>query len=115
MTRERAKELLPIIQAYAEGKMVEIYSPHSGEWKALDQPNFDTYSSYRIKPEPKYIPYDETDNLLGEVVVKKRTTEKYLIIGQDKLVMYGSGYIISYGNLLADFTHLDGTPFGKLA
>ena len=32
MTREEAKEILPIIQAFAEGKTIE-YREYDGEWK----------------------------------------------------------------------------------
>lgn len=60
MTREEAKELFPVIQAYAEGKTIEILDPH-GNWKEAKNPLFTdslTYNSikYRIKPESKYRP-----------------------------------------------------------
>ena len=32
MTREEAKELLPIIQAYAEGKIIQIYDDVEEVW-----------------------------------------------------------------------------------
>lgn len=52
MTRENAKQLLPIIQAYAEGKTVEHYSAVDGRWWAVDDPHFDSPpKSYRIAPE----------------------------------------------------------------
>ena len=57
LTREEAKEMLPIIQAWADGQTVDWYDPAIG-WRlsrfTLDfdkKPNF-----YRIKPEPKYRP-----------------------------------------------------------
>ena len=58
MTREEAKELLPIIQAFAEGKTIQF--------KTKDRPWFDLLDNnlemrevfkYRIKPEPKYRPF----------------------------------------------------------
>lgn len=50
MTREHAKELLPIITAYAEGKTIE----HDiGGWKTLENPTFrDPPERYRVAPEP---------------------------------------------------------------
>lgn len=52
MNRERAKELLPIIQAYAEGKTVEYFSSLGTEWHELTDPLFfDASIEYRIKPE----------------------------------------------------------------
>ena len=58
MTREEAKKLLPIIQAFAEGKTIQF--------KTKDRPWFDLLDNnlemrevfkYRIKPEPKYRPF----------------------------------------------------------
>ena len=51
MTRKHAKELLPILQAYAEGKTIQTIMPN-GEWRDCEKPSF-TYnlSFYRIKPE----------------------------------------------------------------
>lgn len=52
MNRERAKELLPIIEAYANGATVEIYAEAVGEWEEIADPSWVTNSAYRIKPEP---------------------------------------------------------------
>ncbi len=54
MTRERAKELAPIIQAYGEGKSVQ-WKRSTGEWVDSDGINCSDGNSgtkYRIKPEP---------------------------------------------------------------
>lgn len=61
MTRERAKELLPIIQAYVEGKKIQFLSRQqqlNGEWIDIwydcvepYEPNFFEQTEYRIKPE----------------------------------------------------------------
>ena len=60
MTREEAKELLPIIQAYAEGKTIQ-YRNVVCEWEDVtieeDLSFADNPSEYRIKPEPKYRPF----------------------------------------------------------
>jgi hypothetical protein len=53
MTREAAKELLPIITAFAEGKEIEFR--HTSEmWIAITtEPDFHhAPARYRIKPEP---------------------------------------------------------------
>ena len=54
MNRERAKELLPIIQAYAEGKKVQ-YMDSLGAWKDVADPTFDPVLKWRVKPEPMEI------------------------------------------------------------
>ena len=52
MNRDRAKKLLPIIQAYAEGKTVEYFSALDTEWHELTYPLFfDASIEYRIKQE----------------------------------------------------------------
>ena len=54
MTRERAKELLPIIQAYAEGKKVQFKAVGYDGWYDVDDEdgiNEGTRYEYRIKPE----------------------------------------------------------------
>ena len=57
MTKEEAKELLPIIQAFAEGKTIE-YSNQDKQWFKTDYPIWTNNCKYRIKPEPKYKPFD---------------------------------------------------------
>lgn len=56
MTREKAKELLPVIQAFAEGKTIQgkIKGVEGGNWYDLNgsELHFDA-DFYRIKPEPR--------------------------------------------------------------
>ena len=51
MNRDEAITILPIIQAFAEGKTVQINE--DGKWKTYDTYSF-TFPAelYRIKPEP---------------------------------------------------------------
>ena len=68
MTREEAKELLPIIQAFAEGKTIEIYN--NTEWQdwIIESIKFDCKPScYRIKPEPKYRPFKSKEECWNEM------------------------------------------------
>ena len=52
MNRERARELLPIIQAFAEGKTIECCQVGC-LWETIKEPTFNTDYEYRIKPEPR--------------------------------------------------------------
>ena len=68
LTREEAKEMLPIIQAWADGQTVDWYDPAIG-WRlsgfTLDfdkKPNF-----YRIKPEPRYRPFKTREECWNEM------------------------------------------------
>ena len=40
MTRARAKELAPIIQAYAEGEKIEYRAPYARTWTAIENPEW---------------------------------------------------------------------------
>ena len=68
LTREEAKEMLPIIQAWADGQTVDWYDPAIG-WRlsgfTMDfdkKPNF-----YRIKPEPRYRPFKTREECWEEM------------------------------------------------
>ena len=70
MTREEAKEWLPIIQAWAEGKPIQ-YQINPGSW-VIDI-NKDLYtrnppSNYRIKPEPNYRPFKSQEECWNEML-----------------------------------------------
>ena len=69
MTREEAKQMLPIIQAYAEGKAIQIKK--EGDWLEVGK-NTEVYfsesqSDYRIKPEPKYRPFKTQEECWSEM------------------------------------------------
>jgi len=54
MTPERAKELLPIIQAFAEGKKIQTSNDIARlGWWDVDSPIFRDSMEYRIKPTKK--------------------------------------------------------------
>lgn len=55
MTRERARELAPIIAAFGDGKDIETARVgFNNDWAIMDEPNFNGETlRYRIKPEFK--------------------------------------------------------------
>lgn len=57
MNREKARALLPIIEAYAEGKIIQRRNTVNGEWRDATAPlEFgDLVETYRIKPEPRKV------------------------------------------------------------
>lgn len=67
MTREKAKELAPIIQAFGDGVNVE-YNEGNG-WHDASDPRWYSDVDYRIKPEPKTRPMTR-----GEVLYMVTTT-----------------------------------------
>ena len=109
MTREEAKELLPIIQAFAEGKTIEFIND-DGEWEEVDYPTWGKSFVYRIKPEPKYRPFNTQDECWQEMQNHHpfgwiKRDGKYVNI---TLVSGGC----SYDDHFKTVTFADGTPFG---
>ena len=68
MNREEAKKFLPIIQAFAEGKKIEMYYHSDKEWKDVFNPLFNLCCEYRVKPEPKYRPFKDADECWNEML-----------------------------------------------
>ena len=70
MNSKEAAELLPIIQAFAEGKDIEYRTKGFNEsWKKVTQIPELSFKSfeYRIKPEPKYRPFKNAEECLKEM------------------------------------------------
>lgn len=55
MNRDNAKDYLPLVQALAEGKVIQLQYGN-GTWHKVEDPSFDLpVDQYRIKPEPREI------------------------------------------------------------
>lgn len=71
MTREKVKELLPIIQAFAEGKEIEIKTKEGVRWSTLEEDDIQYLDfkkcDFRIKPEPKYRPFKNAEECFEEM------------------------------------------------
>ena len=66
----KVSEQIAIIKAYEDGKTIERRAFFTSEWKSIDninnyQFNFAEYE-YRIKPVPKYRPYESVDEAFNE-------------------------------------------------
>ena len=122
MNRKEATELLPIIQAYAEGKEIEIFDKTMKMWKTAMLPHFDCDSNnYRIKPESTYRPFKDAEECWAEMQkhqpfgwVKDKDTQKFLVCkALGKLFFIGiEDKPYNYKEVLRDYTFADGTPFG---
>lgn len=121
MTRENAKALLPIIQAHAEGKIIQINRPLVG-WEDSYEPLFNgDPSSYRIKPEPKFRPLKDAEECWNEMQkhqpfgwVKDRNGSKFVIENVDSrgfVEVYDEG-TCSFKEVFENRTFVDGLPFG---
>ena len=129
MTREEIKELLPIMQAWAEGKIIQFRKKGTVEWVDLYEDDLSVSSAYyyRIKPESKYRPFKSQEECWNEMHkhpdfgwVKGNATGEYkqvICISGYKAelifnVFYGSPAYHSSKMMFSSYTFTDGTPFG---
>ena len=128
MTREEAKEMLPIIQAWADGKIIQVRE--KGRWVELCIDDFTrSPDMYRIKPEPKYRPFKSQEECWNEMLrhqpigwVKSKKSGAFYSIGSvlwdkefdDVFVTFACDGMLgrSSKSMFEDFTFSDGTPFG---
>lgn len=53
MTPERCKELLPVMQGFAEGNVVQFRGKGCEGWIITTDPDWSEGVDYRLKPEPR--------------------------------------------------------------
>lgn len=127
MNRQQAKELLSIIQAYAEGKSIQYQcshpTPHWEDISPSESVNFSSHSSrYRIKPEPKYRPFANREECWQEMLkhqpfgwVKAYNGQFVITEIRDSKATIGTGRnnnFLSYDYIFKEYTFADGTLFG---
>ena len=121
MTKEKAKYLAEIFNAYAEGKPIEVFL--DGEWCEITSNgfNFDVENdSYRIKKEPKYRPFKNAKECLEEMrkhqpvgwVKSKKTSMFYCIttLGESLIAINSCYY--KFNECYYNFNFADGQPLG---
>ena len=134
MTREEMKDLLPIMQAFADGKTIE-YSSDGDLWIETDTPTWCSDKFYRIKKEPQYRPFKTKEECWNEMlkhqpfgwVKEKGDRPSYELLAcvseNDEapisFAVYGSvgmGIIdrpsIKFNEMFNAFTFADSAPFG---
>lgn len=120
MTREQAKELLPIIQAFVDGKTIEARTNSISKWIETTTPKFDLLHEYRIKPEPKYRPFKNVEECWQEMQKHRpfgwvRVINRYKNILELRDSKNGIELLEehwAYKDLCERVTFADGTPFG---
>ena len=129
MTREEAKQLLPIIQAFAEGKVIECRTKPSAvkgtdipnEWTEMKEIEYWNNIEYRIKQEPKYRQFKDAEECWQEMMKHQPfgyTYDRFNGI-RDCItkvattgVSYDSPTVISFAEIFGRFVFADGVPFG---
>ena len=130
MTREEAKQLLPIIQAFAEGEIIEcrtkpgtISAGIPNEWTEIKEIGFWNGIEYRIKPESKYRHFANAEECWQEMLKHhpfgwlngdKCFYNIVSVSNIDVSMANVSGDIVTldFSDVMEDNTFADGTPFG---
>lgn len=129
MNRKEAKEFYPIMQAFAEGRVIECRTKPSAvkgtdvpnDWTEMKEIKFWNNTEYRIKPESIYRPFKDAEECWEEMMkhqpfgwVKDRDGDKTFIgsINSDNSTFTCSSEILFLKDIFEDFTFIDGIPFG---
>lgn len=129
MTREEANDILLILQAFAEGKVIQMLDDRR-IWTDLtereglpigtlgESPNI-----FRIKPEPKYRPFANAEECwqemlkhepFGWVKCKEDGSLGLITLIINEASIYVNGIGSNSERTMRGFTFADGTPFGIL-
>ena len=127
--RNEAKILVPIISAYAEGRILQ-YKEEEG-WRDIEDSEglsintiIKDAENYRIKPEVKYRPFANAEECwkemekhqpFGWIKCKDASVpSKFMIINsvRNEEVSITSGIDFTYSELVEYYTFIDETPFG---
>ena len=125
MTKENIKELLPLVSAFSEDKIIQ--HNYNGIWIDEYNPLFnDDPKNYRIKEDPIYEQFTFDDSRLFKdkwIKLKLKNDEVantlYRIIRIDNYsisIIASSGilFFVSYYNLLKDYVFENRLPCGKI-
>ena len=131
MNRNQAKEFYPILQAYAEGRVIEYRTNPNvikrrdtpNDWTEMNEIEFWNNAEYRIKPEPKYHPFANAEECWQEMLkhkpfgwVKDKKDGHYALITSvltDEKEVYIDGISgLALYTSINYYTFADDTPFG---
>ena len=125
MTREEVKKMLPVLQAFANGKTIEsrCIKGDKSLWYDDEDPTFDNDLEYRIKPEPTYRPFKDAKECWKEMQkhqpfgwIKGKEGEHHslitsIIADEEEVYINGiSGFVLD--EVMEHYTFADGLPFG---
>ena len=120
MTREEAKKKLPIIQAYAEGKEIEMFVRN--RWETAESPGFTMEAkNYRIKPEPKYRPFKTKEecwnemhchSFFGLLIRIDSGAHVSIVKATSNAILLNNVGLCTFKDAVKYYKFIDGTPFG---
>ena len=132
MDRNQAKEFYPILQAFAEGKVIETRTDPNvvgkgledlNDWTEMKEIEYWNNTEYRIKPEVKFRPFKDAEECWQEMLKHKpfgwikgkegehRSLITSIIADEEEVYINGiSGFVLD--EIMEHYTFVDGTPFG---
>ena len=137
MNGKRAKELIPVLQAYAEGKPFQYKAKDTGKWcywnySFSPECSFSDDVEYRIPPkaeEPKSRPFEDTAEFILHyqqhfnavcppyaeplIWIKDKRDNRYLITGYDEKGVFIEDMWKDMKDLFNDYVFLDGSQCGE--
>lgn len=130
MNRIEARKFYPILQAFAEGRVIECRTKPSAlgkgwrdmnGWTEMKDIVYWDNVEYRIKPEPKYRPFKDAEECwcemlkhepFGWVIRNDYHVNIANLIRQSITFADNEGRNSSFSELLEDCTFADGKKFG---
>lgn len=119
MNRKETAERIKIMQAFVDGKQIQ-YKEYDGKWKDVKDPIWSCDNEYRIKPEPKYRSFNDTEECWQEMLKHqplgwiKASHGYFNIIGimDDNINFDTKDNWLNYEYMFKMYKFIDGTPFG---
>lgn len=129
MTIEETKERIAVMQAYVDGKQIQVECS-DGKWADVPEPSWSINGNFRVKPEPKYRPFKDADECWQEmlkhepfgwvVIIENNLSIKYNIQALIQDGVKGTAVLTDdvmsekfpFEGVLQKFTFVDGAPFG---
>lgn len=130
------KEKIKVMQAYVDEKQIQCIPKGGIDWYDVttSDPVWDWAKyDYRVKPERKYIPYKNTDEMVKDycerfgvesgsyvppiIWIVNEGVKGMVIAFSEKFVRLSYGTSVAecgLGWLLNNYKYLDGSPIGKL-
>lgn len=132
MTREEANKILPILQAFAEGKVIQMLD-NRNIWTDLTEREGlpigtlgESLNIFRIKSAPNYRPFANEEECWQEMLkhqpfgwvklINNKEQKEFIhcgVITKTKVVLTSIDEVpFSYDDMYKNYNFADGTPFG---
>ena len=123
MTREEVKEMLPVLQAFVDGKTIEsrCIKGDKSLWYDDEDPSFDNDLEYRIKPQTNYRHFKDAEECWQEMQKHKPfgwvkwndvRYNIYIVSSTSVCLINGNCENMDFAYAYQKLKFSDGTPFG---